>query len=156
MRRAGLMLTLVLLVVPALSSVASGDPPRPGTTDSNLTESEEATLWSKQPAAAYVSNEAYRDAYGDNRTTIHEIANGTDLTFAEPPSTAQRWTRYAHGRFEPGSHDVSRYESAGRLTRCLRAVGYIDGPTGDPYEQRHSSGRHCGRWADCPNGGTDN
>ena len=116
MRRTGLTLSLALLLVTTLSTVASGDPPRPGTTNSNLTESEEATLWSKQPAEAYVSNEEYREAYGANRTTIHEVANGTDLTFAEPPSTARRWTRYAHGEFEPGGRDVSRYPPTANRT----------------------------------------
>ena len=118
MRQRGLTLgvALALVLVATLSTVASGDPPRPGTTNSSLSESEAATLWSRQPAAGYVSNDEYRAAYGENRTAIHQVANGTDLTFTEPPSTAKRWTRYAHGEFEPGGPNVSRYPPTANTT----------------------------------------
>ena len=116
MREVGITVSVALLLVATLSTVASGDPPRPGTTNSSLTESEEATLWSRQPEESYVTNDEYREQYGENRTTIHEIANGTDLTFTEPPSTAKRWTRYAHGTFEPGGPNASRHPPSANTT----------------------------------------
>lgn len=111
MRAVGLTITVTVLLIASVSAVVSGDPPRPGTTDSNLTESEEATLWSRQPSERYISNEEYNDTYGENRTTIHEVANGTDLTFTKPPSTAKQWARYAHGNFPSGDRSTSRYPS---------------------------------------------
>ena len=107
-RSSRLLLGCVLLVVTAVSSVAA-DPPRPGTTDSGLNESEAATLWSKQPGDGYITPEEYRAAYGENRTVVHQVANGTDLTFTEPPSMAQRWTKYAHQQYTPGGDNESVY-----------------------------------------------
>jgi hypothetical protein len=98
-----------LLILAAGVTTAAADPPRPGTTDSGLNESAEATLWSKQPGDSYVSPAEYRAAYGENRTTIHQIANGTDLTFHKPPGTAQQWTRYAHQQYTPGGANASVY-----------------------------------------------
>ena len=109
MPRPSLIVGIAVLMIASLAAVASGDPPRPGTTNSSLTESEEATLWSKLPAEGYVTAEEYYAAYGENRTTTHDVANGSDLSFTEPPATADRWTEYAHGTFEPGDQDTSRY-----------------------------------------------
>ncbi len=107
-RWSGLLLGCAVLLA-SWAPTATADPPRPGTTDSGLNESEEATLWSKQPADGFITNDEYRAAYGENRTTIHELANGTDLTFTRPPSTAKRWTRYAHGTYTPGGTNTSVY-----------------------------------------------
>jgi hypothetical protein len=113
---ARLVLSVAVLLLASVVTVASGDPPRPGETNSTLSESEEATLWSRPPADASLSNDEYRETYGENRTTIHEVANGTDLTFTTPPSTASRWTRYAHGEFEPGDRNASRYPPSAKTT----------------------------------------
>jgi hypothetical protein len=107
-RSVGLFLSYALLLS-TFATTAAADPPRPGTTDSRLNESEAATLWSKQPGDSYVTPEEYRAAYGENRTTIHQVANGTDLTFTEPPSTAGRWTSYAHQQYTPGDDNASVY-----------------------------------------------
>jgi hypothetical protein len=107
-RSLGLLLSCVLLIG-VCATTATADPPRPGTTDSGLNESEAATLWSNQSGDGYLTPEEYRAAYGENRTTIHQIANGTDLTFTEPPSMAQRWTRYAHRQYTPGGDNASVY-----------------------------------------------
>lgn len=107
MYRTGLTVTLTLCVLMGITATVTAEPPRPGTTDSGLNESEEATLWSKQPTDSYVSTETYREAYGENRTTIHQIANGTDISFTEPPSAARQWTTYAHETFESGGSSTS-------------------------------------------------
>lgn len=109
MRRLGFLVGCLLLAT-GWTAVVTADPPRPGTTDSGLTESEEATLWSRQASEEYVTTTAYREAYGENRTMTHHVANGTDLTFHEPPSTAMRWTRFAHREFEPGDSSESVYQ----------------------------------------------
>lgn len=108
MRRAGLITGCILLLLSGATSSVAG-PPRPGTTDSGLNESEEATLWAKQSGETYISNEEYRAAYGKNRTTVHQVANGSDLTFTEPPATAKHWTHFAHGEYTPGGRDTSVY-----------------------------------------------
>jgi len=116
MRELGVTLWVVVMLIAAVPGIASGDPPRPGTTSSSLNESEEATLWARQSADQYVNDTKYRDAYDENRTTVHQVANGTDLTFTKPPSTAKRWTRYAHGTFDPGDQRTSRYPPTANTT----------------------------------------
>jgi hypothetical protein len=88
------------VLVAALTSGAVATPPQPGTTASGLTESEEATLWSNVPAEQWDS-----DATAD--TAMQDLARRTDLSFSEPPDTAKRWNRYAHGEFQPGGRDAS-------------------------------------------------
>ncbi|WP_435196385.1 hypothetical protein [Natronomonas sp. EA1] len=100
---------LTVLLVSSLAPISGAHPPRPGTDDNGLNESEAATLWSGDNDSRYITNAAYRDAYGENRTTVHQLANGTDLTFTQPPSTAARWTRADHEEFTPGGADVSLY-----------------------------------------------
>ena len=89
-----------LLVVASLPSLSAAEPPHPGTTDSDLNASEEATLWSNVPPGRW-------DPQPGEGSVIHEIASGTDLTFTEPPDTAQRWNEYGHEQFEPGGRDTS-------------------------------------------------
>jgi hypothetical protein len=112
----GLSLGLAMLLVTSFATVVSADPPRPGTTESGLNESEEATLWAKQSAETYVDESAYEAAYGENRTTVHQIANGTDMTFRRPPDTAGQWTRYAHSRYEPGDSSASVFPPTANRT----------------------------------------
>jgi hypothetical protein len=112
----GLSLGFAMLLVIGFTTVASADPPRPGTTDSGLNESEEATLWAKQSAETYVNESAYEAAYGENRTTVHQIANGTDMTFRRPPDTAGQWTRYAHSQYEAGDSSTSVFPPTANRT----------------------------------------
>jgi hypothetical protein len=89
-----------VLLVAGTASLSAAQPPRPGTTDSGLNESEEATLWSNVPAGRW-------EPRPEEETAIHEIATGTDLTFTEPPDTARRWNEYGHAQFDPGDRDTS-------------------------------------------------
>jgi hypothetical protein len=100
MRRAIALVVGCVLVIVGTASLSAAEPPRPGTTDSGLNESEEATLWSNVPAGHWESRP------GED-TAIHEIATGTDLTFTEPPDTARRWNEYGHEQFDPGGRDTS-------------------------------------------------
>lgn len=133
MKRVGLIAGCVFLLLSSAATSVAG-PPRPGSTDSGLNESEEATLWSKQPNENYISNSEYRAAYGENRTTTHQVANGTDLTFTEPPSTASRWTRFAHGEYTPGDRSTSVYPphadtEDGRYIRDAHATVFAVSPS---------------------------
>lgn len=110
MRQIPVLTTLLaVLLVSSVVPLAGGQPPRPGTDDNGLNESEAATLWSHDDDSRYITNEAYRDAYGENRTTLHQLANGTDLTFTQPPATAARWTRADHEEFTAGGASASLY-----------------------------------------------
>jgi hypothetical protein len=112
-------LTLLLacsLVAGGVVSVASATPPRPGTDDNGLDENESATLWSRDNDSRYISNAAYRRAYGENRTAVQQAANGTDLTFHRPPATAGIWTRHDHADYTPGNESISVYPRAANLT----------------------------------------
>ena len=114
-----LSLTLTLLAVVLVSSIvppSGARPPRPGTDENGLNESEAATLWSHDDDSQYISNEAYREAYGENRTAVHQLANGTDLTFTQPPATAARWTRADHEEFSAGQATTSVYPPHATLT----------------------------------------
>lgn len=117
MRAPTLVVTLLaLLLVSSVAPQSSARPPRPGTDGNGLNESEAATLWSQDNDSRYISNEAYREAYGENRTTLHQLANGTDLTFTQPPATAARWTRSDHEAFPAGRENTSVYPPHANLT----------------------------------------
>jgi hypothetical protein len=103
--RLGRAVLVGCLLVAAIAPTAAA-PPQPGTTDSGLTASEEATLWSNASAA-------YWDDVSTNDTVVQQLAANTDLTFDEPPDTAARWTQYAHGQFEPGGVDESVHPKGG-------------------------------------------
>ncbi|WP_225336291.1 hypothetical protein [Halomicrobium urmianum] len=86
------VLAAVVLVTSLVTGIAVADPLRPGTEENGLTENESATLWSGD-ADNYVNQEEYRQRYGDDRSAIRQVANGTDITFKRPPATAATWTR---------------------------------------------------------------
>ncbi|WP_228442295.1 hypothetical protein [Natrarchaeobaculum sulfurireducens] len=115
MRQLAFTLGIVLIIsgfVAAVGLVSADHPPRPGTDDTDLDENETATLWSKEPNEC-LSDEEYYDRYGENRTDLHALGNCTDITFAEPPDTAETWTAYDFESLEPGDSDTSVYpESA--------------------------------------------
>lgn len=94
------ILTLGCLLLLGTTSVTATEPPRPGTTDSALNESEEATLWSNTPPGEWTVESGAE-------TPLHELAAETDLTFTEPPTTASRWNDHAHESFQTGDRDIS-------------------------------------------------
>jgi len=85
-------IVLALVVTSIVAGIVTASPPRPGTEGNGLTENESATLWSRD-ADAYISQEEYQQQYGDSRSPIHQLANGTDISFKRPPETAATWTR---------------------------------------------------------------
>ena len=100
------VLMAALFVASLVTGVVAADPPRPGTEDNGLTENESATLWSRD-ADTYISQEEYRQRYGENRSAVHQVANGTDITFKRPPATAATWTRNDFEDLEAGDADTS-------------------------------------------------
>ncbi|MDR5673556.1 hypothetical protein RH858_10440 [Halalkaliarchaeum sp. AArc-GB] len=116
MRRSTLGLALALTVlVGGLVSVASADhPPRPGSDDSGLSENETATLWSKAPNECLTDAE-YEERYGEERTSMHALGNCTDITFKEPPETAEHWTAYDFESLEAGDSETSVYPDNAEL-----------------------------------------
>ncbi|WP_435361934.1 hypothetical protein, partial [Haloarchaeobius sp. DFWS5] len=104
-RNTAVLVAIVLLTTVVMGSV-TGTPPRPGTEENGLTENESATLWSRD-ADDYISEEEYQRRYGEPRTAIHELANGTDITFKRPPHTAATWTSHDFTDLAPGDADTS-------------------------------------------------
>ncbi|WP_267643537.1 hypothetical protein [Haloarchaeobius amylolyticus] len=100
------MLITVLCVTSVVTGIVSAGPPRPGTEGNGLTENESATLWSRD-ADNYITEEEYRQRYGEGRTAIHQLANGTDITFKRPPETAATWTQNDFEDLEPGDSNTS-------------------------------------------------
>jgi hypothetical protein len=100
------VLMAALFVTSLVTGIVTASPPRPGTEGNGLSENESATLWSRD-ADTYISQEEYRERYGDERTAIHQLANGTDITFKRPPATAATWTRNDFEDLEAGDSDTS-------------------------------------------------
>jgi len=90
--RALSMVVAVLCVTSVVTGLVTAAPPRPGTEDNGLSENESATLWSRD-ADDYITQDEYRQRFGTNRSAVHQVANGTDITFTRPPATAATWTR---------------------------------------------------------------
>ncbi|WP_157500020.1 hypothetical protein [Halobacterium sp. CBA1126] len=99
-------LVAVLVVAGGITSVAAADPPRPGTEDNGLTENESATLWSRD-TDDYISQAEYRERYGETRSPVQQVANGTDVTFTQPPATAATWTQHDFRDLDPGGANTS-------------------------------------------------
>ncbi|WP_277524821.1 primase-associated protein [Natrinema salsiterrestre] len=95
-----------VLVTSIVTGIVAADPPRPGTEGNGLTENESASLWSHD-ADTYISQEEYRQRYGENRSAAHQVANGTDITFKRPPATATTWTRNDFEDLDAGGADTS-------------------------------------------------
>ncbi|MDS0301439.1 hypothetical protein NDI76_22170 [Halogeometricum sp. S1BR25-6] len=100
------VLMAALLATSLATGFATASPPRPGTEGNGLSENESATLWSRD-ADNYVSQDESRQRYGDERTAIHQLANGTDITFKRPPATAATWTRNDFEDLEAGGLGTS-------------------------------------------------
>lgn len=116
MLRSPALLVLLALVAGLVVGPTAAAPPRPGTDDNGLTRNESATLWSRDDESGYITNADYRTAYGENRTTIQEIANGTDLTFTRPPATAAIWTSNDHADFDGTNASASLYPPGANRT----------------------------------------
>jgi len=79
-------------------------------TDSGLDQNETATLWSKTSNECLTDTE-YEERYGEVPTAMQELASCTDITFKEPPDTAERWTTHDYKSLEGGNAAVSLYPS---------------------------------------------
>jgi hypothetical protein len=108
------VLIATLCVISVLAGIVSANPPRPGTEDNGLTENESATLWSRD-ADTYSSQDEYRQRYGTERSSIHQLANGTDITFTRPPATAATWTRNDFQDLDAGGRETSIHPSHASL-----------------------------------------
>ena len=95
-----------LLLTSLVTGIVAANPPRPGTEGNGLSENESATLWSRD-ADNYIGQEEYRQRYGKSRTSVHQLANGTDITFKRPPDTAATWTRNDFEDLQAGDSDTS-------------------------------------------------
>ncbi|CQR48743.1 hypothetical protein [Haloferax massiliensis] len=104
-----------LLLTSGLTGLVTATPPRPGTEDNGLTENETATLWSGD-SDAYMNETTYRQRYGESRTPIQQLANGTDITFTRPPATAATWTRNDFRDLNAGNSQTSLYPDHASLT----------------------------------------
>jgi len=100
------VLVAALLVTSIVTGLVAATPPRPGTEDNGLSENESATLWSRD-ADTYISQNEYRKRYGERRTSVQQLANGTDITFKRPPKTAATWTRNDFEDLDAGDSDTS-------------------------------------------------
>jgi len=112
--------TLVIITL-AFAGVASGSPdvpPRSGTDNSELDVNETATLWSKAPNEC-LSDTEYEERYDESRTAMQELGNCTDITFKEPPETAERWTAYDYESLEGGDTETSIYPSHAERTNSV-------------------------------------
>ncbi|NHX36792.1 hypothetical protein G9C84_10060 [Halolamina sp. R1-12] len=98
-------MTAVLCLAAGVSAVGSV-PPAPGTEDNGLTANESATLWSRD-ADDYMAQREYRQRYGETRSAMQQLANGTDITFTRPPSTAATWTRNDFEDLDAGGASTS-------------------------------------------------
>jgi len=105
-RRELSIIMAALCVTSVVTGIVTAAPPRPGTEDNGLTENESATLWSRD-ADDYISQEEYQERYGESRTAMQQLANGTDITFKRPPATAATWTRNDFEDLNAGGSDTS-------------------------------------------------
>ena len=104
----GLMCAFITLAGGFLSVAAADHPPQPGEDGSGLSENETAALWSKTPNECLTEAE-YEDRFGGERSSMHALANCTDITFKEPPETAETWTAYDFQSLAAGGSDRSVY-----------------------------------------------
>ncbi|WP_267644148.1 hypothetical protein [Haloarchaeobius amylolyticus] len=115
MQRDTAVVLAALLVTSLVAGIVTANPPRPGTEGNGLTENESATLWSRD-ADNYISEAEYQRRYGESRTVLHELANGTDITFKRPPATAETWSRNDFTDLAPGGVQTSVHPPTASLT----------------------------------------
>ena len=115
------MIAVAALVVTTLvfsgATAGAGTPPQPGSDNSDLDVNETATLWSQDPDEC-LSNAEYENRVGESRTAMQELGNCTDITFKEPPDTAERWTKHDYEALkgEGGGTATSVYPTHAELT----------------------------------------
>ncbi|GGL42804.1 hypothetical protein GCM10009037_27930 [Halarchaeum grantii] len=97
-----------VLLLAIVTGLAAANHPRPGTEGNGLTENESATLWSHD-ADDYTNESAYYERYGEHRTALQQLANGTDVTFTRPPKTAATWTKHDFRDLQAGGPETSRH-----------------------------------------------
>jgi len=78
-----------LLVTSLVTGIVAADPPRPGTEGNGLTENESSTLWSRD-ADSYISQEEYRQRYGENRPLSIRSPTGRTLRSNGRPRPRRR------------------------------------------------------------------
>jgi len=108
----------LVIVTLAFAGTVSGSPdvpPRSGTDGSGLDVNETATLWSKAPNEC-LSDAEYEERYDEARTAMQELGSCTDITFKEPPDTAERWTAYDYESLAGGDTETSIYPTSAELT----------------------------------------
>jgi len=94
---------LVLVTGPAIA-----DQSQLGTEGNGLTQNESATLWS-HGSDEYTNESTYYQQYGEHRSALQQLANGTDITFTRPPETASTWTTHDFRDLHAGGRDTSRH-----------------------------------------------
>ncbi|MFC7044806.1 hypothetical protein ACFQH6_04665 [Halobacteriaceae archaeon GCM10025711] len=99
----------------SLVASATPAPPQPGTENNGLTTNETATLWSHD-TDQYVNESTYQDSFDQERGLMAELANGTDITFKRPPTTAATWTKHDFRDLEPGDQDASVHPPSAETT----------------------------------------
>jgi len=108
------VLVAAVLVASLVTGIGAAAPSQSGTEDNGLTDNESATLWSRDVDENSLTREAFeRD--GENRSSVHQVANGTDLTFKRPPDTAATWTRNDFEDLVSGGTDTAIYPPHARL-----------------------------------------
>ena len=93
-----------VLVTSVIAGLVTAAPPAPGTEPNGLTDNESATLWSRDPDTTQAVSRQRDTA---NRSAVHQLANGTDITFTRPPATAATWTRNDFADLDAGGAATS-------------------------------------------------
>lgn len=105
----------LLLGSSLLATTTTGRPPQPGEELNGLTPNESATLWSHD-TDEYITQTKYEERFGEERSPMAQLANGTDITFTRPPRTAATWTQHDFQDLEPGNASTSVYPSHANRT----------------------------------------
>lgn len=113
--RVPVMATAVLCLAAGVAAVGSTSPPAPVSEDNGLSENESATLWSRD-ADDYMNQSAFQRRYGESRSAMAQLANGTDITFSRPPSTAATWTHNDFQDLDAAGANTSVYPANATLT----------------------------------------
>lgn len=116
--RVSAVLITLLCVAAVAVGIVTAAPPVPGTEGNGLTENESATLWSRD-SDTYMNESTYRKRYGESRSAVQQLANGTDITFTRPPATAATWTRNDFADLSAGGSNTSVYPRHATLEEGL-------------------------------------
>ncbi|RQG95561.1 hypothetical protein [Natrarchaeobius chitinivorans] len=92
----------------SIGVVSADQPSLPQPETNELDANETATLWSKSPNEC-PSGEEYHEQFGEQRTALEGLSDCTDISFAEPPETANIWTQSDFESLSPGSASTAVY-----------------------------------------------